>query len=157
MRSRFHDEALDAVAKELRLAGLRVATEVGVEGGRADIVVLNGIHWAWMLEVKVSSIGLQAAPAQLRRYIESSDHEDEVGAATLIVPDGLLTPRVELEAERYSVDVWTCNFTRLVSRMKTAAPPPLRSYVSLPTIYPPTRARMSRDARAWYSDNRKAA
>lgn len=100
---RTHDSFAANVYVHLLNEGHRIATEVGIPGGRVDLVRLSKTgRWLELYEVKINNAA--AGVEQLLRYAEI------VGGAlrlTLVVPPELMTERLELlGGER--VRVWAC-------------------------------------------------
>lgn len=141
MKKRRHDFAAHTLWQFL-LQEHRVALEVGVPGGRIDIVRLNEAGgWVELYEVKLRAP--EAGISQLRRYGREVDGAPKL---TLVVPPALATRELVVAAEAEGVGVWAFDFNWQ---------PPLwgwpssGQHINLPSLSAEAIARISAANREW--------
>ncbi len=132
-----HDHAVWLTWAHLRTNGVRTCFEVGVPGGRADLVCVDRKRrWTRILEVKTSAQSFEWKPErsfeQLHRY---AAHLSSRPTLTLVAPiDRISAPLVAL-AQKFGCGVWGLDFeyldTQFPDGLKDAAVAP---YVELPYL-----------------------
>lgn len=101
-----HDTAVYRLWRQLRAEGHLADTEVGVPGGRVDVVRVNReMDWLEFYEVKVRAA--ESGVAQLERYGARAPGV----RLTLVVPPSLVTPDLRLLAKDW-VSLWAFDFAQ---------------------------------------------
>lgn len=148
--TRKHDEVVEMFFQVLRSRGHRVATEVGVPGGRIDLVRLDDRdQWVELYEVK-----LRLAETGLRQLETYARHVAGTPKRTLVLPPHLVTADLLalVEASGSRVEVYDYE---LGVQLSLADDYPRR--VFLPYIHPESVARIVRLNRATAAERRQVA
>jgi len=102
MGPRVHDAAAHAAFMYLLRRGHRVAWEVGIVGGRIDLVRLDAKdNWVELYEVKLHRA--EKGIPQILRYAAGVDGDPEL---TLVVPPSEATRELRAQAAEHGVSVW---------------------------------------------------
>lgn len=150
MTRRLHDDVVWLFAKQLRCDGHRVATEVGIPGGRIDVVRLDmSGEWVEFYEVKVRAP--EAGLAQLTTYARYLTVPPK---RTLVVPPDLATDQLRAAAKDSGARIEVFDH-RLGVQLS------LRDdygrWVQLPYIHPASSARAAERNREWACRQRSEA
>lgn len=134
-----HDRALRELVCRFIADGKAVAAEVGIPGGRIDLVVIDSDGtWSSLFEVKLSAP--MTAVAQLLDYSEFVGGNPDL---TIVVPPALDSEKIRRLAGDNGIDVWAFAFDGL----DWPYPAESDALVDLPYFHPLIAARMSHRAR----------
>ena len=139
-KRRRHDDAVWAFTFFLRLSGIPAADEVGIRGGRIDIVSYTPNRVPeWAIEVKTNPDVFMGGVKQIVRYADLLPAPNRL----LVVDTPLDCEDLRALAASYDVHVLAVDVDTLYETMRRAVDgtrPSTRYYVAAPYIHPETVA-----------------